>query len=75
MSTMALVKNIILFVIWICSDLKTNGQPLEVETGPVAMGDDLVAIVSELSKKFLKARMTLLNCHSVSKPGAAARGT
>ena len=58
MSTMALVKNIILFVIWICSDLMTNGQPLEVETGPVAMGDDLVAIVSELSKMFLKARMT-----------------
>ena len=58
MSTMALVKNIILFVIWICSDLMTNGQPLEVETGPVGMGDDLVAIVSELSKMFLKARMT-----------------
>ena len=58
MSTMALVKNIILFVIWICSDLMTNGQPLEVETGPVAMGDDLVAIVSELFKMFLKARMT-----------------
>ena len=54
MSTMALVKNIILFVIWICSDLMTNGQPLEVETGPVAMGDDLVAIVSELFKMFWK---------------------
>ena len=52
MLTMASVKNIILFVIWICSDLMTNGQPLEVETGPVAMGDDLVAIVSELFKMF-----------------------
>ena len=30
----------------------TNGQPLEVETGPVAMGDDLVAIVSEIFKMF-----------------------
>ena len=48
MSTMALVRKIVPFFIWICSYLLTNGQPLEVESGPVAMGDDQVAIVSEI---------------------------
>ena len=46
---MALRKKVLLFVMCVCSYVLVASQPLEVETGPLAMGDDIVAIVSNLS--------------------------
>ena len=46
---MALRKKILLFVVCVWSYVLVAGQHLEVKTGPLAMGDDIVAIVSNLS--------------------------
>ena len=45
---MALAKRVVLFVVCVGYFLVVAGQPLEVETGPLAMGDDLVAVVSNI---------------------------
>ena len=42
---MASLKKVVLFVVCVGCYLVVDGQPLEVETGPLAMGDDQVAIV------------------------------
>ena len=45
---MTLAKRVVLVVVCVGYFLDVAGQPLEVETGPLALGDGLVAVVSNI---------------------------